>query len=282
MSQAQSVKDQVSGAAARHEVAKWVPKLFRTGYAAKGVVYAIIGFLAAKLAFGPGGETTDSKGALQEIAEASWGTWALGLVGIGLVGYSLWKFVQAIRDPERKGSDAEGLIKRAGFFGSGLIHASLAFTALSMAFGSGGGGGGSNTQSMTAKVLSYEWGVWLVGLAGIITIIVGLYQFYQAYKASFTKRWHTEEMSHTQLTWGKRAGRLGLAARGVVFSMMGWFFITAARQHDASEASGLEGVLNELAASGQGPWLLGIVAIGLMAYAVFCFVKARYRHFQVA
>ena len=156
MSQAQSVKDQVSGAAARHEVAKWVPKLFRTGYAAKGVVYAIIGFLAAKLAFGPGGETTDSKGALQEIAEASWGTWALGLVGIGLVGYSLWKFVQAIRDPERKGSDAEGLIKRAGFFGSGLIHASLAFTALSMAFGSGGGGGGSNTQSMTATLSTIE------------------------------------------------------------------------------------------------------------------------------
>jgi len=284
MNQASSMKNELSAAAARHEVAKWVPKLFRAGYAAKGVVYAIIGFLAAKLAFGSGGETTDSKGALREIAEASWGTWALGLVGVGLIGYSLWKFVQSIKDPEGKGSDAEGLIKRAGFFGSGLIHGSLAFTALSMAFGGGGGGGGggSKTESMTARVLSYEWGVWLVGLAGVVTIIVGLYQFYQAYEASFTKRWHTEEMSPAQLTWGKRAGRLGLAARGVVFSMMGWFFITAARQHDASEASGLEGVLNELATSSEGPWLLGIVAIGLMAYAVFCFVKARYRHFRVA
>ena len=282
MSQDPSMTNQLSGAAARHEVARWIPKLFRIGYAAKGVVYAVIGFLAAKLAFGTGGETTGSTGALQEISEASWGTWALGLVGIGLVGYSLWKFVQAIRDPEHKGSDAEGLIKRTGFFGSGLIHASLAFTALSMALGGGGGGGGSDTQSMTATVLSYEWGVWLVGLAGVITIIVGLYQFYQAYKASFTDRWYTQEMSRAQLTWGERAGRFGLAARGVVFSMMGWLFITAARQHDASEAAGLEGVLNELAASSESPWLLGVVAIGLMAYAVFCFVKARYRHFQVA
>ncbi len=282
MNQARSMKNQVSSSAARRQVAKWVPKLYRTGYAAKGVVYAIIGFLAAKLAFGTGGETTGSEGALQEIAQASWGTSALALTGIGLIGYSLWKFVQAISDPDGRGSDAEGLIKRAGFFGSGLIHGSLAITAFTIAFGSGGGGGGSDTQSKTARVLSYEWGVWLVGLAGVITILIGLYQFYKAYEASFAKRWNTEEMSRTQVTWGERAGRLGLAARGVVFCMMGWFFITAARQHDASEAAGLEGVLNELAASGQGPWLLGTVAIGLMSYAVFCFVKARYRHFQVA
>lgn len=285
MTSAQSLKNDLSQAASRQEVAKWVARLFRIGYAAKGVVYLVVGFLAARLAFGSGGETTGSRGALQEISEAAWGPLLLGLIAIGLVGYAIWKFVQAIRDPEGKGSDAEGIIKRLGFFGSGLLHSSLALSAFLIVLnirGGGSDGGGSRTESMTAQVLSFSWGPWLVGFAGAVTILVGLYQFYQAYKGDLSKRWNTHEMSAAEVTWGERIGRFGLAARGVVFCMMGWLFITAARQHDASEAAGLEGVLNELAASSRGPWLLGIVAIGLMAYAVFCFVKARYRHFQVA
>lgn len=265
------------------EVAKWVEWLARLGYAAKGIVYGIVGILAAKLAFGQGGEATDAQGAIREIGESAFGNFSLVLVAIGLLGYAAWRVVQGITDTEGKGDDAKGLIQRAGNVGSGLLHASLAVFAARVALGGGGSGGdGGRAQSMTAELLSHSWGAWLVGLVGLVTIGVGLFQFYFGYQAKFTKHWKTGEMSAAERTWGVRAGRFGLMARGVVFGLMGWFFLQAARQSDAREVKGLGGVLAEIAGEGYGPWLLGTVALGLVAYAIFCFVQARYRHFQVS
>ncbi len=266
--------------AAGAEVARWVERLARFGYLAKGVVYAVVGILAARLAFGSGGETTGARGALYEIGSQPWGQGLLLLTGLGLACYAGWKLVQGIRDPERKGTDAEGIVKRLGFVGSGVIHASLALTAFRLATGNGGGGG-EDTQGRTAQLMSYPAGLWLVGLVGLVTLGIGLYQFYRAWDESFLRKWNVGAMSPEQRRWGTRAGRWGLAARGVVFLMMGFFFVRAALQHDASEAIGLDGALTKLASSSTGPWLLGLVALGLVAYAVFCFTQARYRHFQV-
>jgi len=266
------------------EVARWVERLARLGYAAKGIVYGLVGVLAAQLAFGTGGEVTGARGAIREVGQGSFGRLALVLVALGLLGYAAWRLIQGIHDAEGKGTDAEGLVKRTGYVGSGLIHASLAFYAASIALGGGGGGGGSDgdrAQSMTAELLSHPWGAWLVGLAGLVTIGIGLYQFYLGYAVKFTRHWLTAEMSPVQRTWGVRAGRFGLMARGVVFGLMGLFFLQAARQSDASEVEGLGGVLAEIAAQSHGTWLLGIVALGLVAYAVYCFVQARFRRFQV-
>jgi hypothetical protein len=261
------------------EVARWVERLARVGYVAKGVVYAVVGVLAAQLAFGTGGQTTGTTGALHTIGSQPWGQGLLALTGIGLACYAIWRFVQGFLDPEHKGTDAEGIVKRLAYVGSGIIHGSLAITAFSLAAGNGGGGGGGSTQSMTAELMSYPWGLWLVGLVGVVTLGIGLRQFYRAYEESFLRKWHTAAMSAEQRRWGTRAGRWGLSARGVVFVMMGFFFIRAAIQHDASEAIGLDGALAKLATTGFGPWVLGVVALGLVAYAVFCFVQARYRHF---
>lgn len=88
-------------------------------------------------------------------------------------------------------------------------------------------------------------------------------------------------MSPGQRRWGTRAGQLGLIARGVVFALMGSFFLRAAWQHDAGEARGLGGTLAEVAAADHGAWLLAVVALGLVCYAAYCLVQARYRHFRV-
>lgn len=269
--------------AAGREVGRWIEKLARVGYLAKAVVYGLVGVLALRLAFGMGGgETTGAEGAIQEIGAAPWGRLLLVLVAVGLLGYAAWRIVQGALDVEGAGRDGEGLAKRAAYVGSGLLHASLAFYALSLIDGSGGGGGGASEQEWTARLLSYEWGVWLVGLVGVITVVVGLYQLKLARDARFTRHWKTGEMSPKQREWGTRAGRLGLAARGVVFVLMGWFFLRAAWQHDASEARGLGGALAEIAGTGYGTWLLALVALGFVCYAVYCVVQARYRHFRVA
>lgn len=265
---------------AGREVGRWIEKLARLGYLAKAVVYGLIGILALRLAFGmSGGETTDAQGALREIAGAPWGKFLLFAIALGLLGYAAWRFVQGVLDVDARGNDPKGLAARAGYVGSGVIHTGIALAAFSTA--TGGGGGGNSEQEMTAGLMTNEWGVWLVGLAGLVTVVVGLYQFKLGHDARFTRQWNTGEMSAQQREWGRKAGRFGLMARGVVFVIMGFFLLKAAWQHDASEARGLGGVLAEVGGTGYGTWLLAIVALGFVCYAIYCVVQARFRHFNV-
>jgi hypothetical protein len=254
----------------------WVERLARLGYLAKGIVYAIVGVLAVQAAFGAGGQTTDTKGALGAIAAQPFGKFLLALLTVGLIGYVVWRFVQAVQDPEHKGDDAKGWATRLGYAVSGLIYASLAFTAIGLIRGSGGGGGGNSEQDWTARLLAQPFGQWLVGLVGAFVIGLGFYQLYQAYKAKFRKQMKLQEMSPTEETWATRIGRFGLGARGVVFCIIGFFLLQAARQSDASQVRGLDGALQSLAQQPYGPWLLGIVALGLVAYGIHMAVQARY------
>ncbi len=129
--------------------------------------------------------------------------------------------------------------------------------------------------------MSHPWGEWLVGGVGVVLIGVAFAQFAIAWRARFRRRWRIAAMSPTQETWATRAGRIGFAARGVVFVLVGLFFLRAAIQSDPSEARGLGGALASLLGQPYGAWLLALVALGLVGYAVTCLVNARYRHFDV-
>ncbi len=261
---------------ASQEASPWIDRLGRFGYAAKGVVYAIVGILAFQVAIGSGGRTTGSSGALQSVANQPFGQILLGAIAIGLVGYVVWRFAEAIYDPENKGTDAKGIATRIGYVVSGILYGFLAFTAVQIITGNGGGGG-SSTESFTARLMSQPFGQWLVGIVGIITIAAGFEQLQRAYTASFQKKFKMGEMSPTEQTWATRLGRFGLAARGVVWTMIGIFFIVAAYQAQPQEAEGLAQVLQTLTQQPFGPWLLGIVALGLIAYGIFMEIQARYR-----
>lgn len=252
-----------------------IETLARAGYAVKGVVYGLIGFLALQAALGSGGETTDTRGAITSLKDEPLSGALLWLIAIGLIGYSLWRFIQALGDPDHVGSDAEGVVKRVGYAGSGVIYAGLAYSTLRLL--TGNGGGGNSTSDWTATLMEQPFGPWLVGAAGLVTIGIGLYQFVRAYKASFFDHLKTGSMSASERTWAGRVGRFGLAARGVVFGLIGVFLLQAAWQSDPSEARGIGGALDALAAQPYGPYLLGAVALGFIAYGAYCVVNARYR-----
>jgi hypothetical protein len=253
-----------------------VEKLARFGYAVKGVVYGLIGVLAIMAAFGSGGQTSGSRGVLSTIAGGPFGQVLLVLVAIGLFGYALWRFVQSIIDPDNKGTDAEGLVKRTGYFVSGLIYAGLGIAAVRL-FTGNGGGGGSNADSRTAALMEQPFGLWLVGIVGALIIGFGLYQLYKAKEASFFDKLKTGQMSAEERKWTRRSGQAGLAARGIVFGIIGFFLIQAALSANPQEARGLGGALDTLAAQPYGPYLLGLVALGLVGYGFYCGVNARYR-----
>ena len=256
----------------------WIERLARFGYAAKGVVYGIVGLLAAQAAVGEGGKTTDTRGALQTILTQPFGKVLLSLVAIGLMGYVLWRFVEAIKDPDNKGTDAKGLAQRLGYAANGLIYAGLAFSAISLVLGSGSGSSNS-TEDWTAILLSQPFGQWLVGTVGAFVIGLGFYQFYEAYAAKFRKKLNLTQLSNVEQKWVMGISRFGLAARVIVFCVIGFFLIEAARQSDSSEARGLGEALQALAQQPYGAWILGIVGSGLVAYATHMVIQARYRSF---
>ena len=257
----------------------WMTGLARFGYAVKGIVYLIIGGLALKLAIGHGGAATDQRGALQTIYEQPFGKFLLIIAGIGLVGYALWSFIQAIYDTEGKGTKAKGILARVGYAAVGVAYALLAFGALQLALGTGSVGQHSSTttQDWTARLLKLPFGQAIVVIVGLIVLGVAFYLFNKAYSAKFQNQLALTGRPARLRRWIVDLGRLGYAALGVVFTIMGIFLVVAALQHNPSQAKGLDTSLQELLHQPFGPLLLGIVALGLFCYGIYSLIEARYR-----
>jgi Domain of Unknown Function (DUF1206) len=258
----------------------WIERLARFGYVAYGVVYLLVGVLSVQAALGGANHAPGQEGALRSILLAPLGRVLLGTVALGLLAYAAWRLFQGILDPEDEGRDAKGVVKRLDHVLNGLFHGALAFSAGQLALGSGGGGG--SPDDWTAALMSQPFGRWLAAVAGAVILGAGLYQVYNAYRAEFQNELKTSEMSFREKQWTTRAGRLGYAARGVVFGVIGVFLIQAALQTDPREARGLGGALETLARQPFGPYVLGTVAVGLAAYGAFMFVTARYRRIEPA
>ncbi|MBS8263967.1 DUF1206 domain-containing protein [Mesobacillus boroniphilus] len=260
------------------EVKPWVRRFGRFGYVAKGIVYGMIGILAALAAFGPSGDTTGASGALQSIAEMPFGEVALWIIGIGLIGYILWDFIKAIKDPENEGTDAKGLAKRTGYFISGFIYSNLAFGAIKLASNTGSAGSGNSEETISAKLMEQPFGIWLVGMVGAIIIGYGVFEIYSGLKEKFMSKFKTYEMNDKELKIARLSGKIGLISRGIVLSMVGFFFIRTAYTHNPNESKGLGGALTELANQPFGQVLLAIVAVGLILYGIYQIIKGRYQH----
>ena len=273
----EEVKDAADEVAEKVGKHPWVERLARFGYAAKGIVYIVVGAIATQAALGMGGEATGTQGAMRSIARQPFGRIMLGIVAFGLVAYVIWRWVQAITDADDKGTKAKGIALRLGYTGSGLVYAGLAYSAARIVFGAEEDGRPSAAESWTASVMEYPYGNWLVVLAGLSVMGYGLYQCYKGYTAKFRKRLKTGEMSEDAILWATRSGRFGFIARGIVFCIVGAFLIVAAWHFDSTEVKGLDGALQLLIRQSYGKWLLGLVALGLVAYGLYMLVEARYR-----
>jgi Domain of Unknown Function (DUF1206) len=248
--------------------------LARAGFVARGVIYGTIGILAIKVALGAGGKTTNQTGALKTIAHQPFGKVLLILVAIGLGGYALWRFIHVLigHGPEK----SDDKFERLAALGSGVTYALICAIAVSILLGSGSSSSGS-PKKPAAGVLGWPGGTWIVGLAGAVLCGVALYQLYRGLTQDFLKDSKTEEMSPAVRKWIMWIGTFGHLARTVVFGLVGIFLIKAAVEYDPNKAVGLDGALAKLANHSYGEWLLGVVAAGLIAFAIYSLSDARYR-----
>ena len=258
---------------------KWIEISARTGLTAKGVVYCLVGILTFMAAFNLG--SGDDKGgkmqALRWIEEQPFGQVLLALIAVGLLCYGAWRFVEAFLDTEDKGSDAKGLAVRSRYVFSGLVYGASTFYAAKLLFGSGSDDGGPNArQTVAQKLLQQPYGQWLVGIIAAGVMAVGVYQIYYALSEKHRKKIQESKLDNRVKKTLLNTGMVGYIARGIVWLLIGYLFLRAALQSDPGEAGGSDSAFSFLEQA-WGSWVLAVVALGLVCYGIFMFVRAKYQ-----
>ncbi|MDT0690086.1 DUF1206 domain-containing protein [Salegentibacter sp. F188] len=254
-------------------------KMARAGYVAKGSVYAITGVLTFMAAFNMGGQKTGKLQVIEFLEKQPFGNALLILIGLGLLCYAGWRFIQSISDPEGIGSDKKAKAKRAGFFVSGLIYLGLAVYAFIQLINAGSSSGGGGGQS--SSFLAGQTGVYIFAIIGIVIAIVSFFQFKKAYTKEFLQKFNYKSISEEKRRKTiKNTGYLGLIARGIIMGILAFFFIRAAIESNTSDIKSTTDAFAFLQESSYGSYLLGAVAAGLVCYAIYVFMMAKYRQFQ--
>lgn len=261
-----------AGTTAAHQVAGWVPPVARVGYAAKGVVYVLLGYIAFKAAMASG-EPQGTTGALQSLVDERGGHLMLTLIALGLLAHVAWRLVQAVLDPEHREHGAKRIFMRLFYALSALIYGSLAYTAWQLGR-RGQAEGGDGAEIWIAKLLDKPLGTWLVMAAGLGVIGYGIHQLVKAARGDVNRRMGAGSATRSRAV--RLVGRIGTAARGVVLLPIGWFVFSAGRSYNPSTAADTEDVLKML----EGGGVLAAVGLGLLAYGLHQIAKAFYRRIE--
>jgi Domain of Unknown Function (DUF1206) len=267
-----------AGAADRAGNSDGLENLARVGLVAYGIVHVLIGWLALQLAWGGGGQSADQSGALSTLAEQPFGKPLLWVLGIGLIALAVWQAAEVLR--WRGGWSSSGDRKKKALAKSGkalakaLLYAALA--VLTLRFATGGGSSGSSEQQATSGVFGWPGGRWLVGLAGLVVIGVGVYHVWKGVTKRFLEQIDLASAPPQATRLVTRLGQVGYPAKGVALAVVGGLLVWAAVTYDASKAGGLDQALRTVQDAPFGKVLLTLVALGILAYGAYCFVRARY------
>jgi hypothetical protein len=269
-----------TGQAHRAAQSDTLEHLARVGLIAFGVVHLLVAWLAIQLAwFGLSGESADQSGAMAALAETTFGKPLLWIIAVGLIALAAWQAAEVFR--WRWGWSAEGKTRTKALRKSAnaLIKAGvyIALAVLAIRFATGGGQSSSQSQQeTTAGVFSWPAGQWIVGAAGLVLIGVGAWHIRKGMNKHFLKQIDTTMASPKALRLVTRLGQVGFPGKGLALIGVGALLIWAAVTFDPSKARGLDGAMHTILGLPFGQILATLIAIGIAAFGLFCFVRARY------
>jgi hypothetical protein len=247
--------------------------LARAGLTARGIIYILIGLVAVLVALGHSAREADQQGAIQLLAGKPYGLVALWLLGIGFVGYALWRLSEAAFGVTGEGHGAGPRLKSLA---RAVIYAGFAvltFKAISGAHANQS----RQQQDLTAKAMHYPAGQWLVGIVGLVIVIAGAVLVVEGFRRKFMKFLRTAQMSPRTRRVVRLLGTVGTVARGVVFALAGVLVIEAAITHKASQSGGIDKALLTLRNQPFGEFLMLAAALGLLIFGVYGLCEARWR-----
>ena len=250
--------------------------LARAGFIARGLMYILIGVIAIEIAIKGSQQQADRAGAVRLVAHTGFGSFVLWLLVIGFAGMTLWRLSEAIwGSPE---ADGRKTSKRLASLARAVFYALVTYGILKYALGVGSpSSSDTQSQDLTAAALRHTGGQAIVAIAGVVVVAAGLYVMYRAYRLKFLKHLRMGSASPRTRKVVTRLGQIGGIARGFVFGTIGVFLIIAAKDANPRQAKGVDSALRALAHTPLGPWLLVLVALGLMTFGVYSWCEARWR-----
>jgi Domain of Unknown Function (DUF1206) len=250
--------------------------LAKAGLLARGVMYVLIGIIAIQVAVSGTRQQADRVGAVHLVAHTGFGALLLWLLVIGFGGMTLWRLSEAAWGSPDVDGRKPG--KRLANLARAVFYAVLTYGILKYALGIGQpGSSNSQSQDLTAAAMKHQGGQVIVALAGVAIVLAGLYLIYRAYKLKFLRHLRMGTASPRTRKVVRRLGQVGGIARGAVFATIGVFLVIAAKDANPRQAKGIDSALRALAHTPLGPWLLVVVAIGLMMFGVYSWCEARWR-----
>ena len=259
----------------------WSLPVMRTGYAGRGLTYLVVAGLSL-WAIWRGGQAEGTSSAMETLSGSTLGSAVVIAAATGLIAYAIWRLIDAAFDLETYGTDSKGVIARIGMVVTGLVHGALGVAVASTlgagdpsGEGSGGGssGGGGGIPGAVQAVLDWPGGRWIVVTAGLLTIGAAIYYARKAWMADYREHLFANEATRR---WNGVL-RAGVAAQAVLVAVAGGLLTLAGLRADAGEAGGIAEVFDWLQAQPFGQALVVLMCVGLIGFALFCFVNAAYR-----
>ena len=237
------------------------------------MVFLVIGWLALQIALGHSSQEANQRGALATVAQHSFGQALLWVLGFGFAAYAVWRLSEAAfgtaAEGRKAGPRVQSLVR-------GIVYATFTVTTFSFIAGTSKQTQSAQQETITAKFMKHDYGRWLVGLVGAIVVVIGLGMVIEGLRRKFEKQLRMNELRGATRTIVVRLGMVGTTARGIVFAVAGALVVEAAVNYDATKSTGLDGALRTLANRAYGPWLLGALAPGLLAFGVYGLAAARF------
>ena len=241
----------------------------RLGYAVNGLLHVLIGALAIGVAAGAGGQSADQSGALSQLAGTPGGVLVLWVIVVGLFALALWELINGVLLPR---GDARKPGTRIAAGGKAVAYAAVAVTALTFARGASTSSSQSST-SFSAALLSAPGGVVLLVVIGLAVVGIGGYFVVKGARGTFVRDIRVPGGSLGTAT--RALGRAGYIAKGIALVVVGILFVVGAVTFDPGQATGLDGALKALAVLPFGTVVLIAVGLGLIAYGLYCGIRAR-------
>lgn len=270
-----SVTRNAEATASQAANSRWLELLTRAGFIGYGIVHLLFAWLALQIAFGKSGEEGNQNGALRTLGAQPLGKFLLIAIAVGLVAMAIWQALEAVIGHRfLRGKDR--IFERIASVVRTVVFLWLAWTAVKV-FQNASSNAADKQQALSEKLMASNGGRWLVGLAGLVLACVGIGMIIYGLKKKFERNLKIGEMSPKTHTLARRLGMAGYAARGAVFAIAGLLIIVAAVKYDPQKARGLDAALRTLRDQSYGPVLLTLMALGIAAFGVYCFLQSRYR-----
>ena len=252
----------------------WMDHAIRAGLVAYGVVHLLVGWLALQLAFGEKEDSASNSGALHYLAQQPMGGVLVWMIAVGMFLLVLWRLLEFAFGYRDESDDTKRWRKRATSLFKAVIYGVIGWSAVQVATGSGGGGGG--TDSTTAKLMDLPGGQLIVGAVGLAIIGYGGSLVYRGWTEKFREHLDAQGQAGKDGSVYVTLGKVGYIAKGIAIAIVGGLFCYAAITHDPKKSGGLDQALQTVLEQPFGQVLLTAIALGIAAYGVFCFARAKH------